>query len=233
LFGFNQYKGDSPFSLSLLDPASCSKAFDSGVADIALVPVAFLEGRDDYNIITDYCIGADGPVNSVALLSNSPISLVESLILDDHSMTSNRLVKILLEHHWNKQVDFVKKDVSQGIQLKDNEAVVMIGDKVFEQQEHYQYKYDLAEMWKEMTGLPFVFAVWIAKKNILPEYELQLNNMLKKGVDNIDSIIESEMDPIVDLREYLTINLKYKLTNKYQLGLNTFLKDYHLPESVH
>jgi len=232
LFGFNHFAEKSPFSLSLLNPAKCSQAFEAGTADIALVPVAFLQGRTDYKIITDYCIGADGPVNSVALLSNQPIDQLDRLILDNHSMTSNRLVKILLEHHWKKELEFVKRDVSQGIELNSNDAVLMIGDKVFEHQSQYEYKYDLAEMWKKMTGKPFVFAVWIAQKSISSELEALLNEYLKYGVTNIEQIIESESDPLVDLREYLTVNLKYKLTKDYQSGLNTFLKDYKVHETV-
>jgi len=233
LFGFNHYVENSPFRLSLLNPAKCSHAFDTGTADIALVPVAFLEGRTDYKIITDYCIGSDGPVNSVALLSNQPIDKVKKLILDNHSLTSNRLVKILIENHWKQEVEFVKRDVSQGIEIEEHHAVVMIGDKVFEQQTKFKYKYDLSEMWKAMTGLPFVFAVWIAKKSISPELELRLNEFLRFGVDHIETILEVESDPLVNLREYLTINLNYKLTNEYQSGLNTFLKDYKVIESVH
>ena len=233
LFGFKHYVENSPFRLSLLNPAKCSQAYEIGSADIALVPVAFLEGRSDYKVITNYCIGADGPVNSVAILSQKPIELVNRLILDNHSMTSNRLSKVLMEHHWNKDIEYVKRDVSQGIALQANDAVVMIGDKVFEHQSKFAYKYDLAEMWKDMTGKPFVFAVWIAQKSISLELEQRLNEFLKYGVDNIDTIINSETDPLVDLHEYLKINLKYRLTNDFQMGLNSFLNDYSVAEKVH
>ncbi len=233
LFGFNQFVENTPFRLSLLNPAKCSQAFENGNADIALVPAAFLEGRSDYKIITDYCIGANGPVNSVAVLSNQPIDQIETVILDNHSLTSNRLVKILFDHHWKREVDFVKRDVSQGIELPPNHAVVMIGDKVFEQQDHFQYKYDLSEQWKQMTGMPFVFAVWIAKKDISEALVAKLNEYLQYGVDNINTIIENESDPIVDLKEYLTVNLKYKLNSEYRLGLNNFLETYSIQETVH
>jgi len=232
LFGFNQHIENSPFKLSLLNPSKCSQAFEDGNADIALVPVAFLEDRNDYKIITDFCIGADGPVNSVALFSNKPIEKIEKLILDNHSITSNRLVKILLEHYWKKELEFVKRDVSQGVKIEEDEAVIMIGDKVFDYQNQFEYKYDLAEVWKEMTGKPFVFAVWIAKKSISKELEHLLNEILKFGIDNIEEILNSESDAKVDLREYLTINLKYKLTTDYKEALNSFLSDFKVPQRV-
>lgn len=233
LFGFNHFVENSPFRLSLLNPAKCSEAFDSGTADIALVPVAFLEGRTDYKIITDFCIGADGPVNSVALLSQKPIEDLNTIILDNHSMTSNRLIKVLLENHWKKDVEFIKRDVSQGISLKENTGVIMIGDKVFEHESEFKYKYDLAEIWKEMTGKPFVFAVWIAKKSLSTELESKLNEYLDYGHKNIEAIIEKDNDPLVNLREYLTINLKYRYTAEFQSGLETFLHEYNIHESVH
>lgn len=233
LFGFQHFVENSPFKLSLLNPAKCSQAFENGTVDIALVPVAFLEGRSDYKIITDYCIGADGPVNSVAILSDKPIENVNRIILDNHSLTSNRLVKLLMEHHWKKEVEFLKRDVSQGINLHADDAVLMIGDKVFEQQQNFKYKYDLAEIWKALTGLPFVFAVWISKKSISDELEATLNKYLKHGVANIDTIIKQEEDPLIDLNEYLKVNLKYKFTPEFRKGLNSFLQDYGIPQNVH
>ena len=232
LFGFNHF-ANSPFELSLLDPASCSLAFANGDADIALVPVAFLEGRTDYKIITDYCIGADGPVNSVALLSNEPIDKVNKVMLDSHSMTSNRLVQVLLEHHWKQEVVLMKGDVSQGVELESGNAVVMIGDKVFKYQEQFKYKYDLAEAWKEMTGMPFVFAVWIANPSISSDESEKLNDILQYGINNINTIVSQESDPLVDLKEYLTINLKYGLNKDFQAGLDRFLKDYRLGATIH
>ena len=231
LFGLDHFAENSPFNLDLLNPAKCSEAFAKGNADIALVPVAFLEERTDYKIITDYCIGADGPVNSVALLSNQPLGEIKEVILDNHSMTSNRLVKVLFENYWKKDPMFLKEDVSRGIDLKTETAVVMIGDKVFEYQDQFKYKYDLAEAWKEMTGMPFVFAVWIAKNNVTKEIESKLNEFLKYGVEHIDEIVATESDPLLNLEEYLKINLKYNYTPQFQAGLNSFLLEYRLSEN--
>ena len=96
LFGLQQENALSNIALKLLYPAACSEAFANNEADIALVPVAFLKHRNDYKIITDFCIGSNGPVNSVAIFAERPIEQLHKIILDHHSLTSNRLSSCLL-----------------------------------------------------------------------------------------------------------------------------------------
>lgn len=233
LYGLEHHQDHKNFVVELLNPAACSHAFANGDKDIALVPVAFLEDRDDYNIISDYCIGSNGPVNSVAILSNQPIAKLNRIILDNHSMTSNRLCKILFRHHWNKQVDFSKEDVSDGIDnLPLDEGVLMIGDKVFSHQGKFIFKYDLGEVWKEMTGLPFVFAVWIAKTNVSNQTISSFNNILSYGVSNIDNILKATSFDNFDLEEYLKVNLEFNFSSDNKKGLEFFLNKYRLPAEV-
>lgn len=230
LYGLENSTDFSNFELKLLHPAACSQAFANGDADIALVPVAFLEDRNDYKIITDYCIGSNGPVNSVAIFSESPIEDLSTIILDNHSLTSNRLVKILMEHYWKLQVNYQKQDVSEGVALIDKKTgVVMIGDKVFDHQAKYSYKYDLSEAWVALTKLPFVFAVWIAKPHVKDEAIAQLNEALAFGVNSIEEILKTNSYQHINLREYLTVNLEFNFSDKNKAGLDIFLNKYKLP----
>lgn len=233
LYGFEHHPDNVGFDVELLHPAACSYAFAKGDKDIALVPVAFLENRTDYKIISDYCIGSNGPVNSVAILSNKPIKELEKIILDNHSMTSNRLCKILLDNYWNKDMVFSKEDVSEGIDgLPEDTGVVMIGDKVFEHQSNFKHKYDLGEIWNKMTGLPFVFAVWIAKKAVPKETTEKLNRVLAFGVNSIDDILKTKSYNNFDLEEYLKVNLEFNYSSNNKKGLELFLNKYKLQANV-
>ena len=233
LYGLEHHPDHVFFDVELLHPAACSDAFANGDKDIALVPVAFLEHRTDYKIISDFCIGSDGPVNSVAILSNKPIQELKKIILDNHSMTSNRLSKILLENYWNLEMDFSKEDVSKGIEnLSEDTGVVMIGDKVFAHQSKFQFKYDLGEIWKKMTGLPFVFAVWIARKNLPIERTDKLNQVLAFGVSSIDAILKTKSYNNFNLEQYLKVNLEFNFSSTNKQGLELFLNKYRLTADV-
>lgn len=233
LFGLENHNDHRRFDVELLNPAACSLAFANGLKDIALVPVAFLENRNDYKIISDYCIGSNAAVNSVAILSNKPIHELSQIILDNHSITSNRLCKILMEHHWSHEVSYIKKDVSQGIRnLAEDAGVVMIGDKVFEYQSNFKYKYDLSLEWNQMTNHPFVFAVWIAKKELSDKLVHSFNKILKYGVDHIDDILKTTSFENFDLEQYLKVNLEFNFTAENRAGLTVFLNNYQLPAAV-
>jgi len=225
LYGFKHKDGaEAAFDLSLYNPALCAKAYLDGKVDISLVPAAFLQSVPGAKVITDYCIAADGPVNSVCLLSNTPIHNITQVILDDHSITSNALVKILCRELWEIAPNYTKKDVSLGYNLTDKSSgVVMIGDKVFEFESQFRYKYDLAEHWKKMTNLPFVFAVWIANESVPQESIDQLNAILTLGVNNIDTIVEDLSNQGLDYETYLKFNLKYNFTDEYKQGLKMYL----------
>ncbi len=229
LYGIKNAKVDLQIDLKLLYPAACSKAFDNNEADIALVPAAFIKNRNDYKIVTNFCIGSDGAVNSVALFSNQPIEQIKKVILDHHSLTSNRLCKILMDNYWNQEVVYTTEDVSNGIvDLEENSAALMIGDKVFEYQSNFKFKYDLGEAWKEMTGLPFVYAVWIAKPNVPQLIINRFNQALDYGVSNIDKLLSETSYNNFDLREYLLLNLEFNFNKTNKMGLDYFLNKYTL-----
>ena len=70
--------------------------------DVGLVPVAIIPKMEASFIITDYCIGAEGDVASVALFSELPLAEIEKVLLDYQSRTSVNLAKVLLKHYWKK-----------------------------------------------------------------------------------------------------------------------------------
>ncbi len=225
-YGFDHFKNSfKAFDLSLYNPAKCAEAFIKNKVDIALVPAAFLNDNPDVKIITDFCIASDGPVNSVCLLTNTSIENINEVILDDHSMTSNALVQVLCREYWHINPIFKKQDVSLGYHSNSKDTgVVMIGDKVFEFESQFRYKYDLGEYWKELTNLPFVFAVWIARKHVSNEAIQKLNQILSLGVENIDTILDKLSTEGLDYETYLKLNLKYSFTKRFKSGLKLYLE---------
>lgn len=169
--------------LSLDIPSECAGKLINDQADIGLVPVAALTEIPNYKIISSYCIGASGAVDSVFIFSHMPIREVRSLKLDSQSRTSNNLAKVLLKNHWKIQPKFVTDDPA--------DAFVQIGDRTFGKKGQYVYQYDLAEEWEKFTGLPFVFAVWASNKEIPESFIAGFNSALEYGLEHRKELIES------------------------------------------
>ena len=195
-------------------PSECARLFKQHEVDISLCPVGALEEMGKYEIIGDYCIGADGPVNTVVLLSNVPLEDIKTVKLDSHSRTSNLLVQILAQHHWKKKWSYYDKE--NGV-VPD--ASVMIGDKVFKEKDKFKYHYDLAGTWKELTGLPMVFAVWIANPGIADKPVQKINESFIAGMEFVRNGNNSLEPWQVD---YLTHSISYPLDDQKRKALALF-----------
>ncbi|TRZ74536.1 MAG: radical SAM protein [Bacteroidetes bacterium] len=214
------------YQLYLEVPSMCAERLRSGEADIALVPAGALPDFPDYHIVSDYCLGAVKNVITVLLLSNKPLEKIKKVYLDFDSRTSVRLTQILARSFWNIKPVFETLKPGQAEDALDREALVAIGDKTFGIRDHYRYSYDLAEEWIKFTGLPFVFAVWVATKRLPGPVLSQFNKALLFGIDNIDGVLEFYKERLpknADCRQYLTENISYTFDKAKREGLNLFL----------
>ncbi|MDC3306302.1 menaquinone biosynthesis protein, partial [Flavobacteriales bacterium] len=156
--------------LQLDYPSICADKLINGIVDLALVPVAVIPKLLQAHIISDYCIGANGAVDTVCLYSDVPITEIESIALDYQSRTSVALLKILLKEYWQLNPELKKADVGFEENIKGKHAALVIGDRAFALNDKHAYIYDLSAIWKEMTGLPFVFAAWVANKKLPQDF---------------------------------------------------------------
>jgi chorismate dehydratase len=170
------------WEIRLSPPSQCAEIFANNQADVALVPVGSLPDLKNYSILDQFCIGADGAVNSVFLFAQEPIEQISMVYEDWHSRTSNGLCKILMRDHWKKNVQWLKKD-DYFDEIQGDKAGVIIGDKAIPLISRFKYCYDLSAEWKHMTELPFAFAVWIIKSELInSEIPQMLKNCFSKGI---------------------------------------------------
>jgi len=155
-----------------------------GVTDIALAPVITLNSLPKAKVITNYCIGAIGPVQTVCLFSNVEVKNIKKILLDSHSMTSVKLVKVLTRK-WGIDPEFVSPVQLSKEDLGGETAALVIGDKAFGWHGSFKFTIDLADAWIQLTGKPFVFAAWIALKPISEDLEFKLNAAFETGLENI------------------------------------------------
>ncbi|HRS53514.1 MAG TPA: menaquinone biosynthesis protein [Bacteroidales bacterium] len=214
------------YFLEIATPAECAKKFFSNQVDIALLPIGAFLPQNNYKIISDLCIGADGKVGSVALLGYKKISEAKTILLDLDSKTSVLLVKILAKYFWKINPVWVENVNVQSL-INKNEHLLAIGDKVFELRKYYPLVIDLADEWKNFSGFSFTFAVWVANKNIPEEIINNFNKSLQWGCENKIKAVTSDnryLNYGIDLIDYINNNISYELDENKKKGMNLFFQ---------
>jgi len=220
-----RHEGNFRADLLLSPPSECTKNYVEGRADLALLPAAAVPSLKSTEVITEYCIGAVGPVRTVVLLSDSPVSEVRRVFLDPHSQTSVQLVGYLAAHRWKIAPEWYSLDDYEQLRhAQEGDAFLLIGDKVFDHEEKFRYKYDLAAEWQAATKLPFAFAVWVARKGTPYEVIESLQHALTFGLEHTyEAILEAGFDKKpYDAYEYLTRNIDYIFDNQKRRALQKF-----------
>lgn len=207
-------------------PSICAQKLKFKQVELGLVPVALLPELDNYKIVTDYCIGANGRVDSVKLYSEVPLDEIKTVTLDYQSKSSIKLTKVLNRFFWKKNFEY--KDAKPGYEqtISGTNAAVVIGDRTFALNGTFNYEFDLAEEWKKMTGLPFVFAAWVTTSDIDEKFISEFNAVLKSGVQNTErAILESNVKhpSAFNALDYLTNKISYNLDNPKLEALQLFL----------
>ncbi len=209
-------------------PARVADKLISGKADIGLVPVVILKDYPHLKIISKYGIVADGEVASVKLFSPQPVNNIDRILLDYQSRTSVNLVRILARYHWKINPQWIKTANGFEYDAASKDAAVIIGDRALRLLGKVKYEYDLAQEWKKMTGLPFVFAVWAANKPLETEFIRNFDLALQAGIENIPAVIDffqdrtSKVRPFFDPYRYLSSCIKYPLTSQAYQAIEKF-----------
>src|SRR4051812_8065301 len=219
------------FHLRFDVPSTCARLLDDGDIDLGMVPsIAYLSRPGD-RIVPGVCIGSDGPVASVALFTRKPIGEVRSIALDTSSRTSAALTRILCAKKFGIDPDFRPHGPDLAAMLAQSDAALLIGDPALfaDYRALGAEKIDLGLAWREMTGLPFVWAVWAGRRAAAtPEAVARLQAAAAEGRSRIDDIATAySSDPARQAlgRRYLRENLLFDLTAGAQDGLRTFYRE--------
>ncbi|RZK54179.1 MAG: radical SAM protein [Pedobacter sp.] len=218
IYGIERSEVINQIDLSLDIPSDCAAKLISNQVDIGLIPVAAIPFVPNANIIGSYCIGSVGAVNSVFIFSKIPVNEIKTLKLDSQSRTSNNLAKILLKFYFKVNVEFVTDDTIE------SDAIVLIGDRTFGRKADFAFAYDMGEEWMKFTGLPFVYAAWVANKEIPLAFVTEFDKALKFGLAHRKEVLkELKSIPNFDLDDYLLNKLNFELTSDKRKALDLFL----------
>ena len=225
LYGLQHHAVHESIELMEDYPANLARALQDNTIDIGLVPVAVIPGLADPNIISDYCIGAAGPVASVCIFSQVPMESITSVYLDYQSKTSVNLARILLKEYWKQDIQLLEAPSNFMDLIEGTTAAVIIGDRALEKYNSYPFRYDLAEAWINYTGKPFVFATWVSNRQLDAGFIASFNEANALGLKNIDKVVDmlSRTNNSYDLHTYFTKNISYTLDAAKKEGMAHFL----------
>jgi chorismate dehydratase len=217
----------------LCPPSQCSRSLMEGKTGLALVPaITYLTCDLPFDILP-YGIISKQDVDTVLLVGNTPLEEWQTVLLDRDSLTSVELAKILfrLKNLNPKFISGIK-----GIdRLDDKTGALLIGNKCFQLSSRFSQIYDLSKLWFDLTGFPFVFALFLARagtdKNTLLYAYRMIKEAIHFGLKNLNQVIEDwlkENPHEVNLKEkayyydYLKNKISYTLSPNAIKGLKTF-----------
>jgi chorismate dehydratase len=196
--------------------------------DIALLPVIDYQRLENLSIVPSGGIGCDGPTLTVRIFSRVPIERIKTLACDTDSHTSVALARIVLAEEFGihpQLIDLLKPDEPQS---RPAEARLLIGDKVVcEEPPGFEHQLDLGSAWKQLTGLPFVFAVWTARDGIdLRDLPQRLERAKHEGLSQVREIVSKFAVPrgwpAGIAQQYLTSYLKFDVTPLHLQAIEKF-----------
>jgi len=211
-------------------PSRLADRLADGLLDVALIPSVELFGRADYRIVSDACIGCRGPVMSVKLLFRTAPRRVATLAVDEGSRTSGVLARILLAERHGVRPRIESLPIGSGCRETRADAVLLIGDRALGDATSggsFQVVWDLGDEWCRWTGLPFVFAVWAARRDVaVAGLAARLEAARDAGRANLAAIAAAEASPhgltTSQCLAYLRDNLHYQLGQRELEALDTF-----------
>jgi chorismate dehydratase len=211
-------------------PSRLADELAAGRFDVALIPSIEYFRHSGYTIVSDACVACEGPVKSVMLYSRVPILQMRTLALDEGSRTSTALVRILLKEQFGLEPELQALPIGGTAEQSPADAVMLIGDRgIVAPDGRFDCAWDLGEQWRRWTGLPFVFAMWIARSDLaLGVLDTAFSLARDEGVRRIDAIARCE-GPRLGIsedacRSYLRDHLRFRLGPREREGLELFCR---------
>lgn len=228
------------FELVSGPPAILNNMMAAGELDVSSCScIEYARNPEQYYLVEDLCIGSRGPVMSVLLLSRNPLRQLSGheILISGESHTSVALLRLLLADYYHLNVAFRVGNVSASLRSAQTPpAFLAIGDEALRLRNHPEYPYclDLAEAWREWTGLPFIFGLWVIREKAARDnlFGDDPGEILRRGRDwglaHMDVILDLTAHgcPLSrdDLRYYYQEGLVYNIGAEELKGLQLFYR---------
>jgi chorismate dehydratase len=218
-------------------PSELNKKIREGLIDISpSSSIEYLRHPDRYTLIENHSISSMGPVGSILLFSKQPIETLDglSILTSSQSETSVALIQIVLKKFYELQCTFQASNLTLKDALKSGSSYLLIGDEALREALKWPglYIYDIGELWFKYTGLPFTFALWIARKDccagksgLYRKFIEDLNRAKISALNNLDAVAAScplkDMLSDEDLIAYWK-GISFDFNDEHRKGLELF-----------
>lgn len=220
------------FAPSYHPPALVARLLGQGNLDIGLIPSIEVQRIPNLKILPDLCVAAKHEVRSVLLVSRGPLSEIRRVALDQNSRTSVALLRILLREKYGIDPEYIHERPDPERMLAEADAALVIGDPALKVDRDRYLITDLAAEWNELTGLPFVFAVWAVRPGVeIPDLPFYFKSSLRYGLSSLDTLVRESAAELgldsAEVRSYLADNLAFFLREEEIEGLTEFYRRAH------
>ena len=237
MWDFEHGDATRDFAIEYTIPSSCAAALAATQADIGIIPAITYAEIPGLVILPNIAIAAKDFVRSILLVSRKPIDQIETVATDISSRTSVALLQVLFTKFFGGHREFTPHAPQLEAMLRHHDAGLLIGDAALDITVGEEYfVYDLAHLWRERTGKPFVFAFWAVRLDSLDRSprDLDLVKVFQRSRDhglqpeNL-RIIAQDWSPKLrlsetDIHSYLTESIHYYLDRENHAGLQLFLR---------
>ncbi|MDB4969490.1 MAG: Menaquinone via futalosine step 3 [Myxococcales bacterium] len=223
----------SGVELQICSPAEGARRLAERECDVALLPVAAFARQGDLVAVPGICIGAKQRVGSVLLVSEVPAHELTTVALDQSSRTSVVLARVLLRERraTRGEPKYEARPPEELTPCVDGaRGAVIIGDQALRAvaERRFPYVYDLAELWRQLTGKPFTFAVWAGRADVIDgDVAGLLHGSLQHGLARLDEIAADAGRHGVTperARSYLREELHFILDEEQVAGADEYLE---------
>jgi len=218
-------------------PSDLNRQIRQGLIDVSpSSSIEYLRHPDKYALIENHSISSSGPVGSILLFGKQPIETLDglSILTSSQSETSVALIRIVLKKFYELQCTFQSSNLSLKDALRSGSAYLLIGDEALREALKWPglYIYDIGELWYKQTGLPFTFALWIARRDccrgkneLFRKFVDDLNRAKISALKNLDAVAAScpfrDMLSDEDLVSYWK-GISFDFTDEHRKGLELF-----------
>lgn len=258
VWGFTEGPLAGKYDLSFAVPSLCAESLRRGQSDIGIIPAIEYQRMEGVVALSGIAIAAKREVRSLLVVAKRPIEMAKRIALDTSSRSTAALVRLLAAGYWKISPEFVDAAPDPSEMLKNADAALVIGDPALRislkmdalsgktppgDQQCCQgdpdelpvpgfetlFVYDVAHLWREMTGKPCVLAIWAGRPDAFtPEVVADFEASKRYGLERVREISEAasvKLDlPARSLERYIVENINFDLDEENLAGLRLYFE---------
>jgi chorismate dehydratase len=212
-------------------PARCADLLADEAVDFALVPVIEYQRIENVKLVPAVCVGSRERVRSVVLTSRlNNLKKIRTVALDESSRTSVALIKIIFKEFLGFEPQWTTSSPDIEQMLRGNDAALIIGDPGMLFARDQLHVWDMAALWRENTGLGFVFAMWMALGQVdadMPDFAAARDEGMARTEEIVSEYANQTQMPAEEIRNYLKRNIVFQIDEDLGGGMQLYFQLAH------